>query len=122
MFKVFKEIRKIGIKNWIWFVLYLKRDEFSYKLGVDWYYPDNLTQLLPDRDRAHELNTQLSEINHSISKNTLKWILNISLWFVWLGITYSNYIHPDFYMIHLWLLALSYFTAIFILICINKLK
>ncbi len=35
-----KEIKKIGFQDWLWFVVYLERDEFSSKLDPEYYDND----------------------------------------------------------------------------------
>jgi len=65
MWIYFKEINAIGIKDWIWFVIYLKRDEFSPKLEIDHYYPDKLSFLIKDRNKAHKLDMQLQDIKYN---------------------------------------------------------
>jgi len=63
-----KEIKTVGITNWIWFVLILKRNEFSTKLGVRHYWSwtsDNINwkeKLLKDRKKAHEIDRALEDI------------------------------------------------------------
>ena len=52
------EIRLVGLLDWLWFVVYLKRDEFSHKLSLNKYYPD-LDGLVLDRTRAHNLDLLL---------------------------------------------------------------
>ena len=54
--KLIKEIRKVGLIDWLWFVIVLRRDEFSHKLDikVSGKAPD-LTRLVRDRDRAHRI-------------------------------------------------------------------
>lgn len=50
----YREIRAVGLIDWLWFVVWLKRDEFSHKLDLSRYYPD-LDKLVIDRNRAHEI-------------------------------------------------------------------
>jgi hypothetical protein len=38
MNKWYKEINLIGIKDWLWFVIYLRRNEFSPKLNMFYFY------------------------------------------------------------------------------------
>jgi len=65
MIKIFKEIKAVGLPNWIWFVVYLKRDEFSENLRLskyafkskNWNY-----KLAKDRKLAHEIEEKLSKI------------------------------------------------------------
>ena len=57
--KFIKEIKTVGLWNWLWFVFYLRRNEFSPKLeraGVV-----NLDTLYKRR-RAHNIDLQLSHL------------------------------------------------------------
>lgn len=58
MKKWIKEIRLVGLRDWLWFVFWLKRDEFSHKLGVFRYYP-NMIKLARDRKRSHEIDIKI---------------------------------------------------------------
>lgn len=53
-----REIRKVGLRDWIWFVLHLKRDEYSRKLDLSNY--SDMRKLIRDRDRSHKLDTILN--------------------------------------------------------------
>lgn len=57
---IIKEIKAIGFFNWIWFVVWLKRNEFSKHLDLENYYPD-LDSLWKDRKKAHEIDEKLSK-------------------------------------------------------------
>lgn len=35
-----REIRAVGISDWLWFVVWLRRDEYSRRLDLSRYYPD----------------------------------------------------------------------------------
>ena len=64
--KYYDEIKCVGIKNWLWFVFYLKRDEFSLKLRLSKYYykygkKKYLNKLNKDRQRAHYINLLLKK-------------------------------------------------------------
>lgn len=59
--KALKEIRMVGLKNWIWFVVWLHRNEFHPRLDLRNYYPD-LKRLERDRRRAHEIDLALLEV------------------------------------------------------------
>lgn len=48
------EIRLVGLLDWVWFVVWLRRNEFSNRLCLSRYYPD-LDRLLRDRNRAHAI-------------------------------------------------------------------
>ncbi len=54
------EIKLLGIRDWVWFVIILKRNEFSHKLDLNKYYPD-LKRLNRDRARAHNIDHLLSD-------------------------------------------------------------
>lgn len=56
--KWLREIRKVGLRDWLWFVVWLRRDEFSRKLDLDRYYLD-LERLFRDRNRAHRLDMEI---------------------------------------------------------------
>lgn len=72
LIKIYKEIRKIGLKNWIFFVIYLKRDEFSPKLYLNYYLPERCKTPQDFHEgmerynnaikRAHKIEAELSEI------------------------------------------------------------
>ncbi len=57
-----KEIKKVGLKDWLWFVVWLKRDEFSQKLSASSYtrHDDKIKLILRDRIRAHNIQMALS--------------------------------------------------------------
>jgi len=62
--KIFKEIKKVGIRDWFWFVVIMKRNEFGNKLSVWRYYTmygmhDGMVLLRRDRARAHRIDMQL---------------------------------------------------------------
>lgn len=58
--KCHSEINLLGISDWVWFVIILKRNEFSHKLDLNKYYPD-LKRLNRDRARAHNIDHLLSD-------------------------------------------------------------
>ena len=66
MMKWIKEIRQIGIINWLWFVVYLRRDDCSDKLDLFKYYDrygdSYLEPLMSDRDKAHRIEMELRDI------------------------------------------------------------
>ena len=58
-------IRKVGIKDWWWFVIYLKGDEFSNKLDQINYLKKqeiDFPSLLNDRVRAHRLDMEYTNV------------------------------------------------------------
>lgn len=60
--RLYREIKIVGLRDWWWFDVYLNRNEFSYKLDIVNYWPDNLIQLNRDRRRAHNIEIKLSNI------------------------------------------------------------
>ena len=56
--KWLREIRKVGLRDWLWFVVWIRRDEFSRKLDLNRYYPD-MERLVRDRNRAHRLDMEI---------------------------------------------------------------
>ena len=56
--KWIREIRKVGLRDWLWFVVWLRRNEFSAKLTLSRYYPD-MEKLVHDRNRAHRLDMEI---------------------------------------------------------------
>ena len=67
--KWFKEIKAVGLKDWLWFVLYLKRDEFSPKLDMKYHLDGSGTnlgelayKLICNRGRAHRIEDALERI------------------------------------------------------------
>ena len=59
--KWIKEIKKVGFRDWVWFVVYLRRDESSDKLDIGNYYPAHgwEQKLLHDRSRAHHIEFEI---------------------------------------------------------------
>lgn len=68
--KIYREIKLVGLLDWMWFVIYLKRDELSDKLSIDNYqyqhpkrsFKDTLAsdKMLKDRLRAHTIAQKLT--------------------------------------------------------------
>lgn len=60
-----KEIRAVGLWDWVWFVWFLGRDEFSRKLDVYNYSFDaaGSNKCYKDRQRAHRIDLVLMELN-----------------------------------------------------------
>ena len=56
-----REVKTVGILNWLWFVVYLKRDDCSPKLDIMRYYPD-MDSLNRDRRLAHNIDCALSDL------------------------------------------------------------
>lgn len=64
--KIYWEISQIGLGDWFWFVVYLKRSEFSYKLCLSRYYnkygKTKYSDILcKDRGKAHHIDMILSK-------------------------------------------------------------
>ena len=75
--KFITEIKKIGLIDWVWFVIYLKRNEFSPKLSLGNIYIKNsnhgflkkdgthqkwFAKLIKNRNRAHKIDDILEKI------------------------------------------------------------
>ena len=75
--KWFREIKLIGIKDWLWFVVYLKRNKFSPRIGLCTYYLNEknfkynketgekyfcVNDLIRKRERAHDIDAKLSKL------------------------------------------------------------
>lgn len=64
------EIKTIGFIDWLWFVIFLKRDEFNPKLSLSSYYfkytrdkYDNIVlRCINSRKRAHDIDCALREM------------------------------------------------------------
>lgn len=66
----FKEIRKVGLRDWLWFVVLLRRNEFHRRLDLSVAYyrcstleeqSEYLKQLSLARRRAHRVDMALSD-------------------------------------------------------------
>jgi len=61
--KAFKEIRAVGFRDWLWFVVYLRRDIFSYRLSVSYVgSTQRLNELVARRDRAKRIEEKLNSV------------------------------------------------------------
>jgi len=60
--RAISEIRAVGLRDWLWFVVWLRRDEFSPRLRLMRYYPD-LERLCSDRRRAKIIAEKLEALN-----------------------------------------------------------
>lgn len=56
--KWLREIRKVGLRDWLWFVVWLRRNEFSPKLGIERYW-GRMRECMRDRDKAHRLDNEI---------------------------------------------------------------
>ena len=54
-YKWWKEIKAVGLKDWLWFVLVINRNEFSRNLNIE----IEVTKL---RDKAHRIDSILEDI------------------------------------------------------------
>lgn len=63
----FKEIRAVGFIDWLWFVMWLKRDEFSRKL--DLFMFDDPKECVKQRNRAHHIDCSLYDLNKKVVDN-----------------------------------------------------
>ena len=60
--KFFREIRKVGLRDWLWFAVFMLRDEFHSRLNRI-NYPrgrEGSIRCVRDRDRAHQIDEALS--------------------------------------------------------------
>lgn len=68
LWKWYKEIKAVGWKDWRWFVIYLKRDEFSPKLSVENYWRGyDLHHLIFHdlriaKEKAHRISITLEDV------------------------------------------------------------
>ncbi len=63
--KWINEIKKVGFKDWFWFVFRLGRCEFHPSLNPNYQHTmtyDQVKKLMEARDRAHNIDLKLSEI------------------------------------------------------------
>jgi len=60
--RAISEIRAVGLRDWLWFVVWLRRDEFSRRLRLVHNYP-NLKELCSDRRRAKVIAEKLEQID-----------------------------------------------------------
>jgi hypothetical protein len=51
--KVIREIKAVGIRDWLWFVIYMRRDEFHRRLDG--------RNTMAKRNRAHRVDMKLQE-------------------------------------------------------------
>lgn len=59
--KWIREIRKVGIADWIWFVIWLQRNEFHRKLEL-WEYYQDAKSLTAARRRAPRIDMELDDV------------------------------------------------------------
>lgn len=69
MLKIFKEIKAVGLSDWLWFVVRLRRNEFhkSLDLNVDLKLTglelsQHYNKLGKKRELAHSIDLKLSDI------------------------------------------------------------
>ena len=58
---IFDEIKAIGIIDWLWFVVYLNRNEFHRNLDID-QHKGTMYELIKARDRAHCIDLKLDAL------------------------------------------------------------
>ena len=59
--KFFREIRKVGLRDWLWFVVFMRRDEFHPRLNrINYPRGREGSRCVRDRDRAHRIDKALS--------------------------------------------------------------
>lgn len=65
--KWIREIKAVGIRDWLWFVVYLRRNEFSHKLTLNKYLKNYVglqhLDLYEQRQRAHRIDEILSDLD-----------------------------------------------------------
>lgn len=62
MKRMWLEIKTVGLRDWLWFAFYLKRDEFSSKLDLNARTYNNREQLTVQRQRAHRIDMALESL------------------------------------------------------------
>lgn len=72
MIRRIREIKAVGLRNWLWFVVWLERDEFDTSLysthSVVESHRDKkirIDKLVKDRQRAHEISIKLDEVRNA---------------------------------------------------------
>ncbi len=66
--KWFREIKSVGLRDWFWFVIRLRRNEFHRSLDIDKWFDKTKPHvydsigLMRARNRAHNIDNKLSEI------------------------------------------------------------
>ena len=63
MQKILTEIRSAGLRDWLWFVVWLRRDVFSDRLRLSRYWPNRLDELRRDRRCAAVIEAKLKHAN-----------------------------------------------------------
>lgn len=64
------EIRRVGFKDWFWFVFIIRRNEFSPRLALSryWYgintWQKQALKLVEDRQRADRIDTALRDVGN----------------------------------------------------------
>jgi len=69
MIRRIREIKAVGIKDWLWFVVWLERDEFDSSLYSNPFVAEShrdrklrIDKLVKDRERAHRISMKLEEV------------------------------------------------------------
>ena len=60
--RIFKEIKLVGLKDWLWFTLILRRNEFHKSLDLNSIDEKYLQKLAINRKKAHEIDMKLSDL------------------------------------------------------------
>lgn len=60
--KFIREIKAVGLRDWLWFVFVIRRDEFHKSLVLIRYSLANLDKCYDKRHRAHIIDMKLSEL------------------------------------------------------------
>lgn len=72
MIRRLREIKAVGLRNWLWFVVWLERDEFDTSLYSNHFVAESprdkkirIDKLVKDRQRAHEISIKLDEVRNA---------------------------------------------------------
>lgn len=72
MIRRIREIKAVGLRNWLWFVVWLERDEFDTSLYSTPFVAEShrdkkirIDKLVRDRQRAHEISIKLDEVRNA---------------------------------------------------------
>ncbi len=68
--QIIREIKAVGLKDWWWFAVVLKRDEFNTPTHIFDYDPSSYSltswyeKIARERERAHRIDMVLSDVDH----------------------------------------------------------
>lgn len=72
MIRQIREIKAVGLIDWLWFVVWLERDEFDVSLYSTHFIGESLkdrkvrmAKLVLARKRAHEISMKLEEVKNA---------------------------------------------------------